>query len=190
MGIRREDVFVGLVGVSGVGKSTIAACLAEDYDFSLLPSYTTRDPREGDAPGELRHVTDSVFHDFHKRGRFLETAFHGGRRYALAKPDGPGPYVSPVNAEGIAYLIEHAMESGLYIMPIGLLPPCRETWNARNSHLGREAWLKRAARDEHFGIRVPPPLTLGIYEATLVNRLVRHTAYIITQVLKARLTWS
>lgn len=181
----REKIFVGLVGVSGVGKSTIAAALAQEHHFTLLPSFTTRHPREGDAPGELRYVTDQQYDELDATGCFLEKAGHGDARYALSKPEGPGPYVSPINGDGIAYLIENADRHGLYIMPVGLIPPDRDTWNGRNRHLGLKAWWKRRERDEHFGIRVPPPLKLGTYELTLKNRSVPWTCEAVSKAVHA-----
>lgn len=48
---------ITLTGASGAGKTTIAKELLEDSEkFVLLPSYTTRNQRVSDLPGEYRYV--------------------------------------------------------------------------------------------------------------------------------------
>jgi guanylate kinase len=57
------SIIVTLSGASGVGKSTIARELLRKKDFTLVPSNTTRKPRESDLPGEYNYLTESQFDD-------------------------------------------------------------------------------------------------------------------------------
>ena len=185
---KRDRIFVGLVGISGVGKSTIAEVLSHDYGFTWLPSYTTREPREGDLPHEYEYVDVETFHRYEKQGRFMETAEHAGKHYALRKPKRHerGPFVSPINAEGIAYLIGHHEENRLQVVPVGLVPPDRSVLHARNEHVGEKVWQERHARDKHFGVQVPPPLlTGGVYEMTLINHNRYNVAWMIDALLES-----
>ena len=172
--MNRHNIFVGLVGVSGVGKSTIAKHLEEHQGFSRLPSYTTRPPRAGDLDGELQFVNDQRYDQLDKAGEFLEQAAHGEYRYALRKPGGPGPHVSPINGDGIRYLRKHQDEHGLHIVPVGIIPPDMTTLLARNQ--GMSGFEARAARDHFHGVRLPPDLINTRYDMILVNHRVEHTA--------------
>jgi guanylate kinase len=53
-------VLYTISGCTGVGKtSLIRKALAEIPDTHILPSYTTRKPRENDLPGEYTHLSDN-----------------------------------------------------------------------------------------------------------------------------------
>ena len=175
--MNRDNIFVGLVGVSGVGKSTIAAALRDYCEFTLLQSYTTRAPRGSELPGELQFVTDREYDDLDEEGYFLEKASHGTARYALACPEGPGPYVSPINGDGIRHLRKHEGEHGLHVVPVGIIPPDMTTLMARNQ--ATPDFSERAARDHHHGVRLPPDLINARYEMILTNRSPFECAHLI-----------
>ena len=176
------NTFVGLVGISGVGKSTIAAALDKYHWFDWLPSYTTRAPRETDLPGEYMYVKEASFWDRERCGDFLEIARHGEHLYALAKPRTRGPFVSPINGEGIKYLTDHFPEHGMRIMPVGIIPPDMSTLMARNQ--ATPGFAARAGRDHFHGTVRPPELPGNLrYEMTLVNHTVEGCARIIAQLV-------
>ena len=178
----RTNIFVGLVGISGVGKSAIAAELAKYHGFALLPSYTTRQRRPGDNDEELRFITDDDFIRRAHRGDFLETARHGEHWYALAKTERPGPYVSPINADGIQYLFKHEEKHGLKVVPVGIVPPDMTTLMARNQ--ATPGFSERAARDHHHGTTYPPRLHCSRrYEMMLINRKVKYVARLIDRLV-------
>ena len=178
----RTNIFVGLVGISGVGKSTIAERLVEEHDFVWLTSYTTRQPRASDRDGELRYIDEDDFLQRAHRGDFLETARHGEHWYALAKTVRPGPYVSPINADGIAYLNKTKYQHGLTIVPVGIIPPDTTTLMARNQ--ATPGFDVRAARDHFHGTTYPPVLHRNQrYEMVLVNREVGHVAWLIKELV-------
>ena len=162
-----KKVLVGLVGISGVGKSSIAATLRDRYGFTWLSSYTTRPRRGDDFPGEYTYVTDDEYDSLERVDRFLETARHGSHRYAVARPDRKGPYVTPINAHGLRFLDGNRDEHGLSLVAVGIIPPDEATIEARNSHLGTKQWAQRKARDHHFGYDEPPPL-LGVSYSIIV----------------------
>lgn len=52
-----------LTGASGAGKTTIARILLKELplDVMMVPSYTTRKPRESDIEGECKYVSELRF---------------------------------------------------------------------------------------------------------------------------------
>lgn len=164
-------VFVGLVGASGAGKSTIARHLANWHGFSFLKSVTTRAPRPGeDAQGEYVFTSPIVFESMWAQGRLVERAEHGDNLYGMLAPATMfGKFVSPVNAHGIFDLAgssgkRHNME----ILPVAVLPPDEDTLNRRNAG---EGWEARRARDPMGGINEGVALFAGSpkYALTVVN---------------------
>lgn len=72
-----------LSGPSGSGKTTVAGELLRIYDGArMVPSITTRAPRESDLPDEYQYVDDPTFDELGARGRFLwPVQPHGRTRY-------------------------------------------------------------------------------------------------------------
>ena len=67
-------------GVSGTGKTTIVKKLLEG-DFRLIPSTTTRNPRESDLPSEYRYLSFEEFDRLGEEGEFLWTTEYAGQFY-------------------------------------------------------------------------------------------------------------
>ena len=77
-------MFVILTGSSGVGKNTVIKNLIEeDNKFVLMPTYTTRQKREGEIEGNpYFYLTKEEFQDKIKHNDFIEyelihTNFYG-----------------------------------------------------------------------------------------------------------------
>lgn len=179
--MKHEQTLVCLVGISGVGKSTVAAQLRDHFDYSLLASYTTRAPRDGDFPGELEYVSDGTYDFLDKHGYYLEKAVHGSARYALKRPEPDGKlFVTPINAHGVKYLADTQDEHRMRLVTVGILPPSIEALERRNAHLHPQSWVARRQRDHHFGYTSPPPLMDGReYDLALVNGHLVNTVFII-----------
>lgn len=79
-----------IVGPSGSGKGTVISELKKIFPGFVFPiSYTTRDPRDGEADGDSYHfVTKKVFEKMIKDGDFLEYAIvHSNNYYGTSKKD-------------------------------------------------------------------------------------------------------
>lgn len=76
-----------LTGASGSGKTTIARSLLDDLplDVMMVPSYTTRKPRETDIEGEYKHIGELRFRFFKKINSFLWTVYPHGNSYGTTK---------------------------------------------------------------------------------------------------------
>lgn len=73
---------ISLTAPSGCGKTTLAGMLIERaLDARLVPSYTTREERPSDLPGEYYYKTLRAFKRLRKNDRFLWQAEHGDTLY-------------------------------------------------------------------------------------------------------------
>ncbi len=84
MPIKTDIKIVSFTAASGSGKTAIGRYLL-DVDmtgrFRMLPSYTTRNWREGDIKGEYSYFSEKVFQKFEERGDFIWTAAEHGNYY-------------------------------------------------------------------------------------------------------------
>ena len=77
-----------LVGESASGKSSIEKYLVNNYGYSKVVSYTTRQPRDGEINGiDYHFITKSEFRRLKEQGFFAETAVYNGWYYGTAKED-------------------------------------------------------------------------------------------------------
>lgn len=79
-----------IVGPSGSGKGTVISRLKEKYSGFVYPiSYTTREPRDGEAEGEVYHyISRDEFKKMIDEGEFLEYAIvHSNNYYGTSKKD-------------------------------------------------------------------------------------------------------
>lgn len=80
-------MLVLLSGVSGAGKDTIKKELMKRLDYIVsLPSFTDRDPRPGEIPGEIYHfVTTEDFEKMIHAGELYEYDVHHEHYYGTSK---------------------------------------------------------------------------------------------------------
>jgi len=85
-GKRKGKLFV-ITAPSGAGKtSLIEAVMRDDPTLKISVSYTTRQPRKGEADGVDYHFVDeATFERMRRRGEFLESAEVHGNHYGTAK---------------------------------------------------------------------------------------------------------
>ena len=80
-------MLVILSGVAGAGKDTIRKELTKKIEEATsIPSYTTREPRADDIPGETYHFISKL--EFEKKieeGEFYEYDVHHGNYYGTSK---------------------------------------------------------------------------------------------------------
>jgi guanylate kinase len=88
------DLVIVLIGASAVGKSTIAEHLCESDIVEATPTWTTRQPRQGelDTSYDHRFVTDAEFDRQSDEGGFIDQHTLYGARYGVPflprPPDG------------------------------------------------------------------------------------------------------
>lgn len=76
-----------LTGASGSGKTTIAEELLKEFpiESQLVPSYTTRKPRDTDLPGEYVYIGKFKFWLMDLLGIFIWTVYPHGNNYGTTK---------------------------------------------------------------------------------------------------------
>jgi guanylate kinase len=83
-----SEMLISITGPSGVGKTTLLHNLLKNIpDARPLISYTTREPRPSDEPGEYAYVSHEEFEKMAKSGAFLWEARTYKNRYGTKKED-------------------------------------------------------------------------------------------------------
>jgi guanylate kinase len=91
-----------LVGESASGKSSIERHLVDNYGFKKVVSYTTREPRQGEANGVDYHFIDTErFIELKEQGFFAETAVYNSWNYGTAKEDCTDDKVAVLTPHGL-----------------------------------------------------------------------------------------
>lgn len=80
-------MLVILSGVAGAGKDTVRKELMKEIkEATSIPSYTTREPRADDVPGETYHfITKEEFEKKIDEGEFYEYDVHHNNYYGTSK---------------------------------------------------------------------------------------------------------
>ena len=80
-------MLVILSGVAGAGKDTVRKELMKKMEGATsIPSYTTREPRADDIPGETYHfITKDEFEEKIKQGEFYEYDVHHNNYYGTSR---------------------------------------------------------------------------------------------------------
>lgn len=91
-----------LVGESASGKSSVEKYLVENYGYSKIVSYTTRQPRDGEVDGiDYHFITKSQFNRLKEQGFFAETAAYNGWYYGTAKRDCTNDKIAVLTPHGL-----------------------------------------------------------------------------------------
>ncbi len=111
-----------LTGASGAGKTTIDRGLLTELPFysRMIPSYTTREPRDNDISGEYKYVSKFRFWFLKTIGFFRWTAYpHGGGYYGTTKlwvrkalRDDSTVYIMNITPDTVVILRNFAQEKG------------------------------------------------------------------------------
>ena len=79
-------IILTLTGASGAGKTTLAKeFLKLPVYAQMVPSYSTRKPRDADIPGEYKYVNKFRFWFLKTTGAFLWTVYPHGNSYGTTK---------------------------------------------------------------------------------------------------------
>jgi len=80
-------IFV-FVGPNGAGRKTVAEMAGSTLGIKHVLSYTTRQPRPGEADGQHYHfVSRDAFEEANQNGEFLETMEYEGNLYGVKHAD-------------------------------------------------------------------------------------------------------
>lgn len=91
-----------LVGESASGKSSIEKYFVNNYGYSKVVSYTTRQPRENEVNGVDYYFVDELeFHNLKEQGFFAETAVYNGWHYGTAKKDCTNDKIAVLTPHGL-----------------------------------------------------------------------------------------
>jgi guanylate kinase len=91
-----------LVGESASGKSSIERYLADNYGYSKVVSYTTRQPRPNEVDGVDYHfVSVDEFLKLKEQGFFAETATYNMWHYGTAKEDCTDDKIAVLTPHGL-----------------------------------------------------------------------------------------
>lgn len=87
-----------LIGASAVGKSAIAEYVCESEIVEATPTWTTRQPRQGelDTSYDHRFVTDEEFDLLDRKGGFLDQQSLYGARYGIPFLQKPAAGLEPL----------------------------------------------------------------------------------------------
>lgn len=111
-------MLVSITGPSGVGKTTLLHNLIKKLPGAKpLISYTTRDPRPSDEPGEYSYVSKEEFDALAQSGAFLWEAHTYVNRYGTKKEDvdralSSGFYLPVLVIDAVKKLDEYARSIG------------------------------------------------------------------------------
>ena len=116
-------MILSITGPSGVGKTTLLHNLLQKIpEAQPLTSYTTREPRPSDEPGEYVYVSHDEFDRMAKSGAFLWEARTYVNRYGTKKED-----------------IDRALSSGFY-MPVLVIDAVKKLYEyAHSTHRENQA---------------------------------------------------
>lgn len=93
---------VVLCGESASGKSSIEKYLVDNYGYSKVVSYTTRQPRKGEFDGlDYHFVTKDEFLELKEKGFFAEMAVYNGWYYGTAKKDCTNDKIAVLTPHGL-----------------------------------------------------------------------------------------
>ena len=82
------SIILVLIGESASGKSSIEKTLVNDYGYTKLVSYTTREPRANEINGiDYHFISVEKFLELKDKGFFAETAIYNDWHYGTAKED-------------------------------------------------------------------------------------------------------
>jgi guanylate kinase len=184
-GERMTTVFI-ISAPSGSGKSTLVSCLlARDPQLRFSVSYTTRNVRGNEKPGESYiYISPQEFEERIQRGEFLEHAevfgnHYGTNRKVLEQAQREGKdLILDIDVQGARQLKERIPEA----VSIFVLAPSRDILEQRLRMRSEdsEEVIQRRLRDAAEEIR-----NYSQYDYVLVNHQLEESVDTLTAIIKA-----
>lgn len=141
--MNKRGILIVISGPSGTGKGTIAKILAEDCDFELSVSRTTRTPRPGEVDGVHYYFTAvEVFEKMIKENMLFEYAVYNGNYYGT-----PVENVEQMINSGKNVILEIEVKGASKIkdvykedyISIFIIPPSKQEMEKRLRERGSES---------------------------------------------------
>ncbi len=183
---KQRGQLIVLSGPSGVGKSTVIAELLSDRpDIFFSVSFTTRQPRVGEADGvNYRFVSKDIFQDMIARDEFLEYACYVDNFYGTSlkvieeQLDAGIDVLLEIDVQGAAKVREKCPDALL----IFISPPSFEELSRRlrGRHTDDETVIKERLQQALEECRQIPK-----YDFLVVNDKVSHAVEEILAILTA-----
>ena len=148
-------MIVTLSGASGAGKSTIGEWLRKRFGVNLKPivSYTTREPREADPPGEYAYVSVEEFERMKQAGKFIWFVFVSGNWYGTTfssleetKLEPNTIFLMILEPDSVGTLHIHTKKMGLKIIPFYIISPSVEELRWRLQNRARQERDKKISK--------------------------------------------
>ncbi len=180
-------MLVILSGVSGAGKDTIKKELIKRMEnVESLASYTSREPREGEIPGQTyNYVSKTEFEEMIKNGDFYEYDIHHNNYYGTSrkllneKIKSGKIIVKDIDVNGTEHLIE-LLGKDTKIVTIFLRVPKEELkrrLEEREEHPSPQEVILRLNRFDYEESKI------SLYDYVLKNNNLEKTVQIIMTII-------
>ena len=184
-------MLVVLSGVSGSGKDTIKRALIQRLEnVESLPSYTSRQPREGEKEGEIYHfVTKEKFEEMIAKGEFYEYDVHHDNYYGTSrvlmneKIKSGKIIVKDIDVNGTESLVK-LLGKDTKVVTIFLKVPKEILEQRLLKRMGTPDYKALTLRLNRFDYEESK---IGIYDYVIKNNDLEKTISIIEEIIKSEL---
>lgn len=181
-------MLVLLSGVSGAGKDTIKKELLKRMDnATTMPSYTDREPREGEVDGEIYNfITTAEFEEKIKANEFYEYSAHHEHYYGTSKRildekvKSGKIIIKDIEVNGTENLLK-LLQNDIKIVTIFLKVPKEESKNRlehRTEHVNEHDIEVRLNRFDYEESKI------GMYDYVIKNDNLEKSVQIILTIIQ------
>lgn len=182
-------MLVILSGVAGAGKDTIKKELISRVEkIETLPSYTDREPRAGDIPGQTYNfVTTKEFEEMIKNNELYEYSVHHNHYYGTSKKllnekiSSGKIIVKDIDVNGTQDLID-LLKNEVKIVTIFLRVPKEELRRRLENRIDKPNPKEIELRLNRFDYEESK---IGIYDYVIKNNNLEKTVNIIMEIIKS-----
>ena len=181
-------MLVLLSGVSGAGKDTIKKELIKRMEnVEALPSFTDREPREGDIPGETYNfVSTKEFEDMIHNGELYEYNVYHEHYYGTSKKlmndkiASGKIIINDIDVNGVEHLIE-LLKNEIKIVTIFLRVPKEILMKRLQNRVDKPSLKAIQMRLNRFDYEES---RIGMYDYVIKNNDLEKTVQIIQKIIE------